>query len=439
MDEGKLSTARASGILAILGAVFAVNYMDRQILALLIEPIRYDLHLSDTQAGTLYGFAFALFYSTLGIPIASLADRSSRVRIIAGSLALFSVMTAVCGMAVSFWQLLLARVGVAVGEAGTNPPSHSIIADLYPVERRSTAMALFSLGPHAGILLGFAVGGLSAQWLGWRLTFVAAGVFGLVLLPVALFVLTEPAREPLASVQAAGGSVVVTVKALWRHRSLRHLFAAVSVSSIAVAVTTGWLPSFLIRSHRFSVASAGLLLALILGVVGAAGTLLSGVLADRLGKRNPGARLHCVAVGSLVAIVAWAIVLGSEQPPLMITGLMIGGALVAFHLGPSFAMVQTLAPPGSRALAASLLLFVGNLVGVGIGPLAVGALSDVLVARYGVDSLRIAMLLVLPVYLWAACHYFAAAKTVASDMREIAAGNMGTVEVQELSRAGSSA
>ena len=160
--------------------MFALNFMDRQILAVLAEPIKRDLALSDTQLGLLYGLAFAVFYSTLGIPLARLADRFDRARILTWSVALFSLMTALCGVAASYWQLLLARIGVGVGEAGTNPPSHSMIADLYPVDRRSTAMAIFALGPCLGVLLGFLVGGWLGQILGWRAAFLVAGVAGLV-------------------------------------------------------------------------------------------------------------------------------------------------------------------------------------------------------------------------------------------------------------------
>lgn len=405
----------ASRVLAILLAVFAVNYMDRQILAILIEPIKAELGLTDTQAGVLYGFTFALFYSTLGIPIARIADRADRVGIILGSLTLFSIMTAVSGLVVSYWQLLLARIGVAVGEAGTNPPSQSIIADLYPLPRRTRAMAIFTLGPHVGVLLSFAIGGLAAHWWGWRAAFVIAGILGLIVAILGKIWLREPSRT--ADVATGGASMAIVMRELWRHRSIRHIFAGAAVVSTAVAIVMGWTPAFLIRTHELDVASVGLLLALVLGVLGAFGTLAGGILADALGKTHPGARLKSVAIGLLVMTPAWAVALQSTDTRVAIVGLVTGGALVAIHVAPSYAMVQSLAPINGRALAASLLLFVANVLGVGFGPVVVGWVSDVLEPRYGAESLGIAMLFVLlPVYAWGACHYYIAGDAIARDL-----------------------
>ena len=406
----------APRILAILLLVFAINHLDRHIVAILIEPIKADLQLSDTQAGLLYGFTFALFYSVLGIPIARLADRANRSRIIVVSLMLFSVMTAACGIAASYWQLLLARVGVGVGEAGTNPPSHSMIADLYPLERRTTAMAIFALGPHVGLILAFVAGGSLAQSLGWRGALLAAGCCGLAVAAIAKLLLREPAREIPPSAQPREASILDAARSLWQHRSIRHIFAGCTIVSIPVAVLLGWLPSFLVRSHGYSVADAGLLLALTTGVIGGVGTLLSGVLADRLARRDPAIRMRCVAVACLVAIPAWATVFANFGASSMLVGVALGSALIAFHLAPSFAMVQSLAQPNHRALAAALLLFVANLVGTGFGPVIVGTLSDLLAAEHGRESLRLGLLIVLPLYLWSAYHFEAAARVIGSDL-----------------------
>lgn len=409
----------ASAALVVLVAVFSVNYMDRQILAILIEPIRHDLHLSDAEAGVLYGLAFAVFYSMLGIPLARWADRSNRVQLIVGSVGVFGVMTAACGLATSFLHLLLARIGVASGEAGTNPASHSLIADLFPLHRRSTAMSVFSLGPHIGIVLGLLLGGLSAQWLGWREAFVLAGAVSLFVALIAKWLLHEP-RERVARPAVPTGdeiSASALITQLWRYRSIRHLVIGATLISIPVSALMGWLPSFVVRSHGLSTALTGTLLALVLGVFGGIGTVTAGVVADRLGARNPAARLQTVAVGMLISVPAWAMTFGTAQPSIAMTGLVLGGALIAFHLGPTFAMVQSLAAPEGRALAASLLLFVANLVGVSTGPLIVGWISDDLAARFGGDSLRVSLLLVvLPMYLWGAAHYHAASRTIAQDL-----------------------
>jgi predicted MFS family arabinose efflux permease len=270
--------------LAILLAVFAVNFMDRQILAILLEPIKRDLDLSDTQLGMLYGFAFAVVYSTVGIPIARWADRANRAHIITGSLALFSLMTALCGLAMSYWQLLLARIGVGIGEGGTNPASHSIIADLYPVDRRSTAMATFSLGPHVGLLLGFLVGGWLGQIWGWRTAFVIAGLAGLFVAAVTHRMLREPTRGYADGIGVAPERTP-QMSAMWkvvsRYASLRHVFAGGAVCSIGVYAVIGWLPAFLIRTHDMSASAAGTVLALLLGFVGGMGTLLGGSVRSR--------------------------------------------------------------------------------------------------------------------------------------------------------------
>ncbi|HMN45520.1 MAG TPA: MFS transporter [Povalibacter sp.] len=390
--------------------------MDRQILAILIEPIQRDLNLGDGQAGLLYGLAFAVFYSVLGIPIARWADRSDRTRIIVGSTALFSVMTVACGMATGFVPLLLARIGVAIGEAGTGPPSHAIIADLYPVERRSTAMSVFSLGPHIGIVLGLVLGGLSAQWLGWREAFLLAGAISFVVALLALGALKDSPQRNVQSDPVRRIPAAAIVGQLWRYRSIRHVTVGSTVASIAVSALMGWLPTFLMRSHHFSPADAGLLLALVLGVLGGMGTVASGLIADRAGQRDGRARLGSVAAGMLLSAPCWGIAFASDDFGIAILGLASGGALIAFHLGPTFAMVQSLVVREGRALAAALLLFVANLVGVSIGPLLVGAVSDQLAMTHHDESLRVALLGVLPLYLWAAYHYHVAARTLENDL-----------------------
>ena len=322
----------------------------------------------------------------------------------------------------SYWQLLLARVGVGVGEAGTNPASHSMIADLYPVDRRSTAMAIFALGPCLGVLLGFLVGGWLGQILGWRAAFLVAGVAGLVIAAAAHLLLKDPGRvdvQGIATTDALPGPRAVW-RTLWRHASTRHLFMGAAVCSIAAYAATGWLPAFLIRSHGMSVSAAGTVLALTIGIVGGAGTLLGGLLADRIGKRNAAWRLRIVAIASLAAIPVWLAMLFAAGSAATLALLVPCSALLAFYLGPTFAMVQSLVDPRMRAVAAALLLLVMNLIGLGLGPVAIGILSDALQAAHGSDSLRHALLVVPPVYLWSAYHYEAAARTISADLRNAA-------------------
>jgi MFS family permease len=401
-----------SATLLILLGVFSINFMDRQILAILAEAIKQELSLSDTQIGLLYGFAFAALYATAGIPIARYADRANRASIINWSLVAFSVMSAACGLAVSYWELIGARIGVAVGESGTNPPSHSIIADLFPVNRRSTAMAVFSLGPHLGLLLGFVVGGWVGQFWGWRVAFLVAGLSGLVFVVPSVMFLRNPggnrSTPRLPQFRAA-------VSALFVRRSARHLFAGATIFTAVAYSVVGWLPSMLMRSG-FSIGVTGSILALLLGLAGAAGTLLGGMLADRLGRPDPAWRLRVVALVLLLMAPAWAaaFLVGGAIATLGL--LVLPAGLLGFYLGPTFAMVQSLAPPETRATAAAALLFLGNTVGLGLGPVAIGALSDALLPIAGQDSLRLALLTIVPLCLWAAYHYNVAASCIGIDI-----------------------
>jgi predicted MFS family arabinose efflux permease len=413
-------------MLLLLLSVFAVNFTDRQILAILVEPIKLDLVLSDTEIGLLYGLAFAALYTTTGIPIAMLADRTNRARIINWSLILFSLMTMACGLATTYWQLLAARIGVAIGEGGTNPPSHSMISDLYPVGQRSTAMAIFALGPHIGILLGFLMGGWVAQLWGWRAAFVALGACGLAFSVLSFRLLREPVRGRADGITVTAPLPARTIaQSLFLHTSMRHLFAGAALYSIVAYAVVGWLPSLLIRRYGLSAGETGSILALMLGLVGGAGTALGGLLADRLGASNAAWRLRTIAIALLVMAPCWAAVFLTTQTPAMLVMLVLPGALLGFYFGPTIAMVQSLAEPAMRATVAALLLLVINLVGLGIGPLAVGLLSDALLTDFGPDSLRIALLVVSPFCVWAAYHYHAAGRTVDTDLGNARASMTG--------------
>jgi predicted MFS family arabinose efflux permease len=397
---------------SILLIVFAVNYMDRQLLAIFAEPIKRDLGLSDTQVAVLYGVSFALFYAFIGLPIARLADRGNRARIITWSLVLFSAMTGLCGLAGNYWHLLLARIGVGIGESGTGPASHSLIADLYPPGRRSTAMAFFSLGPHLGIVLAFLIGGSLAEIFGWRHVFLIAASAGIALAAAAKLMLKEPSRT-------SGSEVVAPWEAcreLWRQRSLRHLIAGAAVITAADYALLGWLPTYLIRSHGLTLGETGTVLALVVGVGGGIGVVLSGLIADHLGGRDDAWRLRVVAVAWVISAPLWLIVFTQQSVVLMYSALVLAGSMIAFHMGPTFATVQSLVAPNARAFAASLLLLIANLTGLGLGPVIVGMLSDAGHSRFGAESLRVALLIVPPLYAWSAYHYYAATRTLARDL-----------------------
>jgi predicted MFS family arabinose efflux permease len=292
-----------------------------------------------------------------------------------------------------------------------------MISDLYPAGRRSTAMAIFSVGPHLGILLGSLIGGWVAQLWGWRSAFVVAGLGGLLLAAMNFKFLQEPKRSGVDDTgvgkQPPGRAVI---QSLVQPASLRHLFAGAAIYSIAVYAAVGWLPSFLIRSHGMNSGTAGTLLAFILGLVGRVGTLLGGLIADHLGARNPAWRLRTVTIALVVVSLFWATVFLTTNSVTALILLVLPGGLLGFYLGPTFATVQSLVDPAMRATAAAVLLLVINLVGLGLGPVAVGALSDVLMPYLGTGSLGTALMVVPPLCIWAAYHYYLAASTIVVDL-----------------------
>jgi predicted MFS family arabinose efflux permease len=403
----------------LLLAVFTVNFMDRQILGVLMPPIKAEFGVSDTLLGLLAGPAFTLFYSTLGIPLAVLADRGSRRRLITTCLGLFSLMTALSGFATSFGQLLAARIGVGVGEAGTSPASHSLIADLYGPRERHTAMAVFALGPQLGLLLAFLLGGWVSQRWGWRAAFLVAGGTGLVLAAGVGASLHEPVRDRAGSGldSRVPGSPVATAWAMWACPALRHILVGASLAVAVGQAVLAWAPSFLVRSHGLGSAAAGALLALVLGAGGAMGTYLGGWLADRLSARDPRWPVWVVALALAVAAPFWGAAYLAPGTGRMLALIVLPGLLVGVFIGPTFALVQSLVEPHRRAVAAAILLFVTNLVGSGLGPLAVGALSDALAPRLGADSLRYALTAASALGAWAALHYATAGRTLAEDLR----------------------
>jgi predicted MFS family arabinose efflux permease len=375
--------AYAGYVLGVLMMVYVLNFVDRQVLSILMEPIRRDLKLNDTQLGLLSGLSFALFYAVAGLPIARLSDTSSRRNIIAASLAVWSGMTAVCGLVASFPQLLLARVGVAVGEAGAGPAAHSMIADLFPDGRRATALAVFSTGVPIGILVGLISGGWLNQAFNWRTAFVVVGLPGLVLAVLVMLTVREPARTtPLADPSAR--TTGAALKNLWALRPFKYLTLAAAIHAFTAYGALQWNPAFLIRTFHLSTKEAGLALGLMTGLTGIVGTLGGGWLADRLGRRDPRwyARLPAllIALGVPFYIAAYVVAPSAGAAlALLVIPSLFGNSFT----GPTYAVVQTLTPPRSRALASAVLLFVISLIGFGLGPLTIGMVSDALAPSLG--------------------------------------------------------
>ncbi|MEM8768740.1 MAG: MFS transporter [Pseudomonadota bacterium] len=440
--------------LAILFVGYVVNFIDRSILSILLEPIKLELELNDTQLGLLGGLAFALFYTTLGIPIAALADRWSRVKILSISMVIWSAMTALCGFAQSFWMLLLARIGVGVGEAGASPPSHSLISDYFPIETRATALSIYALGIPFGSMIGNFVGGWGAEALGWRHTFILVGIPGVLVALVIWLTLKEPPRgmadahaaaekegveaaDDGAADQLAAGvdepapGVKEVIGRLWQKVSFRHIAFAAGLHAFVGYGAGTWNAPFLIRSHEMPITEVGTWLALISGI-GAIGTFLGGYLADKLSDRTGDRRWYIWVPGySTLVMVPFQFVaylyggLWAVIPSLMVVSILGG-----MYLGPSFAMTQALVSLRMRAVASAILLFTLNIIGMGMGPYLVGVASDLLGPSTGTDSLRYALCMAVGVNLWAAVHYFVGARTLRGDLEATEAGADDAVSVQ---------
>jgi len=407
-------------VIGMLTVVYAVNLIDRQILSILMQPIKQEMQLSDTALGFLSGIAFAMFYATLGIPIARLADKSSRVNIISISLALWSFMTALCGAAQNFWQLLAARILVGVGEAGSGPSSHSLIADYVPLETRSSALAIYSLGIPIGIMIGFSVGGWLEQLYGWRIAFMAVGVPGLILAVIVRLTLREPPRGHADGVAQADKAEQPPLRevasTMWKRKSFRHLVTAIGIQAISGYGVLIWVPSFLHRSYHMTSAEVGTALALILGIGGIIGTAAGGYLADHLAKRTVRWQLWIPALGGLVAVPFSFGTYLSGTAFATLAWFAVPIIFANLYHGPVFAMAQALAPLRMRAMAAAILLFMSSFVGMGIGPQLAGIISDLLAPAYGADSLRYALLCISMAHIWSAAHFWLASKTLQEDL-----------------------
>lgn len=411
-------------MLSLLMVILAFNYVDRLALGLVLQDLKMDLDLSDTQLGLLSGLAFAVFYSLMGIPIARWADRGNRVIIIALTTGLWSLAVACCGLAGNFVQLLIIRIGVAVGEAGCIPPAHSLIADHTTRAERPRAVAYYMLGAPLAMIVGnFAAGWLNEAY-GWRVTFIALGLPGLVLAVLAALTLHEPRRKlkPHALQRsefdsAPRVSLLQTLVYLWTVKSLRHLLFCFSVVSFFGYGLLQWQPAFFMRSFGLGAAELGMWFALILGGGGLVGVWLGGHWASRHAAHDERLQLKVIALlYASFGLVSIAMYLSSSAP--LAFALMAIATIGVYAIsGPLFGAIQSLSPTHMRATAIAVLYLFANLIGMGLGPLAAGALSDALAATYGAESLRYSLLLLSPGYGWAAWHVWRASKSVMVDMQ----------------------
>lgn len=421
-EPGVFSPAVRNYALGVLVVVYTFNFIDRQILSILIEPIKQDLGLSDGQLGLLAGFAFALFYATLGIPIARFADRSNRRSLIALALAIWSGMTALSGLAQNFWHLLIARIGVGVGEAGCSPPAHSMLADYFPANKRSTALGIYSLGIPVGIMFGFFAGGWMNEFFGWRTAFFVVGIPGLLLAILVRFTVREPERGMSEGRSIVGDqpSVTETFKYLWQKQSFRHLAFGGALTAFVGYSVVSWVPAFLIRSHGMGTGEVGTWLGLILGIPGGIGIAMGGYLADRFGARDNRWFLWIVTVSLLVSLPFGIGVYLAPGPYLALLLLVLPVALGNVYQATTFAQTQGLVTLRMRSVAAAVLLFILNIIGLGLGPSVTGYLSEMLRPEFGQESLRWALLIVGLVNVWAAYHYYVAGKHLQGDLEATA-------------------
>ncbi|HCR66357.1 MAG: MFS transporter [Oceanicaulis sp.] len=444
LPETPPSAKYSAWVLAMLFIVYAFNFLDRQIISILAIPIQEELGLSDRQLGLLGGIAFALLYSTLGVPIAWLADRTKRTWIITISLSVWSGFTALCGLATNFTQLFLARVGVGVGEAGGVAPSYSLIADYFPPQSRARALAIYSLGIPIGSAFGVIAGaqiagGAMGDNLDWRAAFIIVGILGLLIAPLFKLTVREPKRggldapqrpaveaELAENVAAAGEPVKAPEKPgifkvlaiLSKKPSFWFLTLGASCSSMMGYGVFFWVPSFFARSFQLDIITTGWLFGAILFVGGSLGIILGGVLGDLMGKGSK--RMYAIVPAVAFFVTYPFYVAGVLAPSALLAVLlfMIPTGLGLAWLGPTLSAFQHLVPPNMRSMASAIFLLINNLLGIGVGVYALGELSTLLTPSFGEEALRYSIMIGATLYLVAGGLFLIAARTIVRDWEE---------------------
>lgn len=397
-------TSNPKLVLGMLLLVYIFNFLDRQILAILAAPIQADLQLSDGEMGLLGGIAFALLYSTLAIPLAALADRTSRSWVITVSLVFWSGFTAICGFAQNFWHIFLARVGVGIGEAGGVAPSYALIGDYFPSEKRAGALSIYSLGIPLGSALGVLAGGYIAATVDWRIAFIVVGLLGVMIAPIFKLLVKDRVPDPSATLDqtASAPSMVETAKIIARKPSFWLMaFGAASASMLGYGLAF-WLPSLLQRSYGFDLITTSFFIGALLLIGGVAGVLAGGYFGDRLGHRSKSFYAWVPAIAFLLSAPMFALGIINDSAALSFALFLLPQALAYVWLGPILSAVQHLVEPQSRATASAFFLLINNLIGLGGGIYLLGALSDYLTPIFQSEALRYSMLFSLTLYLIAA-------------------------------------
>ena len=407
--------------LTLLMLAYTLSMCDRMILSILFPDIKAEFGLTDTQLGFLGGISFALFYATMGLPIAKLSDQYSRKRLIIASLISFSIMTALGGMATGFISLLVFRIGVGIGEAGVNPASHSIIADYFPPQRRAFAMAILMLGGSFGMMFGFVGGGFIAEAYNWRIALVSVGVPGLLLAVVMARSLREPGRGTYEiETPPPPPPIRTTAATMWANPAMRHLIAGGIAVGLMGYGFTQWLPTFFMRTHDLSQSQTGMLMAGLFGISGAIGALAAGKWFDRLSTRGFQHGMRMLAIVPFFTGPFFIMGLLADDLTTAILLFIIPGFAGNYAIGPTIAMVQTLSPVHMRAVSSAIKMLCLNLIGMGLGPLLVGVLSDLLTPEYGEDALSVALAFFTLVGLWGTVHFWLCGRALAKQQLDTA-------------------
>lgn len=412
------SLRRSYFVVAMLGGVYSLNFLDRQLLSILAEPVKADLALSDTQLGLLSGLAFALFYSIFGIPVAWLADRSNRKRIVAGACALWSLFTIGCGMAQSFTQIALARVGVGIGEAGGSPPSYSIIADYFPPEKRGGAMALYSLGVPLGTTAGAALGGWIASQYGWRSAFISIGLFGIFFAALVAVTVREPRRGTFDAAPGEHEPLLTTLKTFAADKTLRYAALGAGFSAFVGYAMLSWTPALLMRTKGMSLTEIAIYYSIVSGAAATVGTLLSGYLVDRFAMRNRRIYGLVPAAAFFVSIPFYVAGVYVSSWGLALLLMSVPFAFYAAYLPPTLAVVQNRVAPTQRSTASSILLLMLSLIGLGGGPVFIGTISDAVASGGSAQSLQVAMFALAPVFAIASFFHLAVASSLGAEQEK---------------------
>jgi MFS family permease len=394
-EEPRVSTGYSNYVLGLLFLVYVFNFVDRQVLSILLDEIKADIGVSDTYMGFLTGFAFVLFYTFAGIPIARLADRRSRRTIIALGLLVWSGMTAASGLVRNFTELALARIGVGIGEAAGSPPAHSLLSDYFPPHRRATALSIYATGVYVGVMLAFVGGGWLSEHFGWRTVYLTIGLAGIPLSLLVRFTIRELPRgysDPPGTPQIETASLREALLFLAKCPSFLWLTAAVSVQSLSGYGFIAWSPAFLGRVHDVPTLEIGYVMGMTIGICGTAGAYLGGKLSDRFSVRDPRWAMRWPAIQSISAVPFVLVFVLSEDRTLALLGFAPFYLLGAMYVGPMLSTTQALVPNTMRATASAILLFLVNMIGLGFGPLFVGMMNDAWSDQYGAEAIRYSLL-----------------------------------------------